>query len=91
MFANITAAIGQTFSAVTTLASAAERAAKTLDNLARVGEETSGLYVDNAKMDREIRQIERMAQFEAAKAKALAHAKARAAALNAPVTDVEAK
>ena len=87
MFANITAAIGQTFSAITTLASAAERLAKTCDNLARVGEETSGIYVDNAKTEREIRQIERLAQYEAAKAKALAAARA----LAAPVTDVNVK
>ena len=88
MFANITAAIAQTFNAVTTLASAAEKLAKTADNLATVGVETSGIYVDNARSDREIAQIERKARYEAAKAKALSAAKSTA--LTAPI-DVEAK
>lgn len=87
MFANITAAIAQTFNAVTTLASAAEKLAKTADNLATVGVEASGIHVDNARSDREIRQIERLAQYEAAKAKALAKKKQ----LVLEATDVEAK
>ena len=91
MFANITASVAQIFSAVTTLASAADRAAKTLDNLAQVGEQTSAQYVDNAKIDREIKQIERMAEYEQAKAKAMAKAKSLALANASAVVDVEAK
>ena len=88
MFANLTAAFAQTFNAITTVASAANYGAKALENLAIVAEETSGQYVDNARSDREIKQIERMAAYEQAKAKALA--KRKELALLAP-TDVEVK
>lgn len=88
MFANITASVAEIFNAVTTVASAANYGAKALENLAIVAEETSGQYVDNARSDREIKQIERLAQYEAAKAKALA--KRKQLALEA-TTDVEVK
>ena len=87
MFANITSSIAEIFNAVTTVASAANYGAKALENLAIVAEETSGQYVDNARSDREIKQIERLAAYEQAKAKALA--KKKQLALEA--TDVEAK
>ena len=88
MFANITSSIAEIFNAVTTVASAANYGAKALENLAIVAEETSGQYVDNARSDREIRQIERLAAYEQAKAKALA--KKKQLALEA-ATDVEVK
>lgn len=88
MWSNITASIAKTFDAATTLANAANLAAKAIENLAQVAEETSATYVDDARADREIKQIERKAQYEAAKAKALAAAKRTA--LTAPI-DVEAK
>lgn len=87
MFANITASVAQIFNAVTTVASAANYGAKALENLAIVAEETSGQYVDNARSDREIKQIERMAAYEQAKAKALSKAKSTGITF----TDVEAK
>lgn len=85
MWANIVKAGAQVFNAVGTTALAAGTAAEALNhsanalkNLAIVAEETSAQYVDNARGDRELAQVERLAKYEEAKAKALAAARARA-------------
>ena len=88
MWANITTSIAKTFDAFTTLANAANSGAKAIENLCIVAEETSASYVDDARNDREVKQIERRSAYEEAKAKALA--KRAALKLEAP-TDVEAK
>lgn len=87
MWTNIVKAGAQIFNAVGTTALAANTAAEALNhganalkNLAVVAEETSAQYVDNARGDREVAQVERMAKLEEARAKALA-ASARRAAL----------
>jgi len=43
----------QLFNALTTLFSAAEKAAKSLDNLASIGEEMSGAYADEQRVLRQ--------------------------------------
>lgn len=85
MWTNLVAAGAQIFNAVGTTAMAANTAAHALNhganamkNLALVAEETSAQYVDNARGDRELAQVERLAKYEEAKAKALAAARARA-------------
>lgn len=45
-------ALAQLFSFFTTLFTALERSAKIIDNLATVGEEMSGAYVDQSRYDR---------------------------------------
>lgn len=88
MWTNIVKAGAQIFNAVGTTALAANTAAEALNhganalkNLAVVAEETSAQYVDNARGDRELAQVERLAKYEEAKAKAIAAARARAAAI----------
>lgn len=45
-------ALAQLFTFITTLFTALERTAKIVDNLATVGEEMSGAYVDQSRHDR---------------------------------------
>lgn len=61
-------AIVQFFTAVTTFFSAFEKLAKTADNIATVGMEASGTYVDEARADRQAKAAARaQAQLEAAR------------------------
>ena len=62
MFTSIINAIVALMTSLTTAASAANKVALALDNLATVAEQTSAGYVDEAKADREIAQLTRAAE-----------------------------
>ena len=62
MFTSIINAIVALMTSLTTTASAANKVALALDNLATVAEQTSAGYVDEAKADREIAQLTRAAE-----------------------------
>lgn len=59
MFSSFIKAFVAMMTSITTLASAANRSAAALDNLAKVAEATSAGYVDEAQADREIAQLKR--------------------------------
>lgn len=59
MFTSIANAIIALMTALTTTASAANRTAVAIDNLAKVAEATSASYVDEAEADREIAKLKR--------------------------------
>lgn len=59
MFASIINAVIALMTTITTAASAANRTAVALDNLAKVAEASSAGYVDEAQADREIAQLKR--------------------------------
>ena len=59
MFTSIVNAVIALMTTITTTASAANRTAVALDNLAKVAEATSAGYVDEAQADREIAQLKR--------------------------------
>lgn len=73
MFTSIINAVIALMTSITTTASAANRAAVAIENLARVAEETSAGYVDEARADREIAQMRRAAE----RAKQLAQLQAK--------------
>ncbi len=89
MFANLTTAFAKSFNVIGTLADAADLGATAIKNLAEVAAETSGTYKDNAKIEREIKQVEKLAEFAALRAKLAA----KQAMLAAPssATDVQPK
>lgn len=62
MFTSIINAVIAIMTSLTTTASAANRAAVAIENLAKVAEETSAGYVDEARADREIAQMRRAAE-----------------------------
>lgn len=62
MFTSIINAVIALMTSITTTASAANRAAVAIENLAKVAEETSAGYVDEARADREIAQMRRAAE-----------------------------
>lgn len=62
----LSAALVQFFTAITTFFAAFEKIAKTADNLATVAQESSGVYMDEARADRQAKAAARAkAQLEA--------------------------
>lgn len=64
MFTAVANALIAIMTAVTTAAGASEKLAKSLDNLATVAEETSGAYVDQARINREKQKRELLKSLE---------------------------
>jgi hypothetical protein len=62
----LSAAIVQFFSALTTLFSAFDKVAKTIDNIATVGEQSSAQYMDEATERRKQQRAQLEAQTRAA-------------------------